>query len=160
MNDDTQNVHTITTVGEADLGELLPLVRAYCDFYETAPPDDRLLALSRALIASPQLEGVQLLARNGEGEGEDDAVGFATVFWSWDTTEASRIGVMNDLYVAPPARGSGLADELIRACAQQCKRRGAARLDWVTAQDNTRAQAVYDRCGAVRAGWVNYSLVV
>ena len=85
----------IAAVCEDDLGDLLPLMRAYCDFYEVAPSDDELLSLSRALIADPEHEGVQLLARD-----EGRAVGFATIFWSWATTSAERIGVMNDLFVA------------------------------------------------------------
>jgi hypothetical protein len=43
---------TIERVTEADLAELLPLMRGYCDFYEVAPSDEALLALSRALIAA------------------------------------------------------------------------------------------------------------
>jgi ribosomal protein S18 acetylase RimI-like enzyme len=142
-------------VAQGDLEELLPLMRAYCDFYEVDPPDDALLALSRALIADPAREGVQLIARsNGE------AVGFATIYWSWATTIAARIGVMNDLYVAPTARGSGAADELIRACVEECRQHGAAELTWQTAKDNERAQRVYDRIGGTRAEWVDYSLSV
>jgi len=144
----------ITVVGEADLDDLLPLMRAYCDFYTVNPSDEALLALSRALIADPQREGMQFLARDGDGL----AAGFATLFWSWDTTEAARIGIMNDLYVAPGARGSGLAERLIGECAGRCSERGAARLEWMTAPDNTRAQAVYDRVGGVRAPWQIYDL--
>ena len=29
--------HTIARVGPDDLSDLLPLMRAYCDFYETVP---------------------------------------------------------------------------------------------------------------------------
>ena len=57
--------HAITLVGEEDLDDLLPLLRGYCDFYEVAPPDEQLLALCRALIADPEREGVQLIARDG-----------------------------------------------------------------------------------------------
>lgn len=145
----------IARVGEADLDELLPLMRAYCDFYEVAPPDEDLLALSRALIADPEREGEQLLAREG-----GKAIGFATIYWSWATTIASRIGVMNDLYVSPDWRGSGAADALIHACADECRAHGAAELTWQTAKDNARAQRVYDRIGAERSEWVDYSLSV
>ena len=145
----------IARVGEGDLEELLPLMRAYCDFYEVAPSDGDLLALSRALIADPEREGVQLLAR-----GEGKAIGFATMYWSWATTIASRIGVMNDLYVAQDARGSGAADALIHACADECRRHGAVELTWQTAKDTARAQRVYDRVGADRSEWVDYSLSV
>ncbi len=145
----------IRRVGEADLTDLLPLVRAYCDFYEVDPPDERLLALSRALIDDPEREGVQLIAREGERP-----VGFATIYWSWATTSAERIGVMNDLYVAPEGRGSGAAEALIEACRAECARRGAGKLTWQTAPDNERAKAVYDRVGATSEQWVDYWLRV
>jgi GNAT superfamily N-acetyltransferase len=145
---------TIATVTEADLPHLLPLMRGYCEFYEVEPTDDALLAMSRALIADPEREGLQLIARDEAGE----AIGFATIFWSWSTTAAGRIATMNDLYVAPAGRGTGVADELIRACVERCRERGAVRLEWQTAVDNARAQAVYERVGARREQWLDYSL--
>jgi GNAT superfamily N-acetyltransferase len=143
-------------VTAADLPDLLPLVRAYCEFYDVAPADDALLALSRALIADPDREGVQLIARSESGEG----VGFATVYWSWDTLAATRVGIMHDLFVIPPARGTGIADLLIEACVEECRRHGAAKLGWQTAPDNTRARRVYERVGATRDEWVDYWLSV
>jgi GNAT superfamily N-acetyltransferase len=145
----------ISRVAEADLGELLPLMRGYCDFYEVSPSDDALLALSRALIADPEREGAQLVARK-----DGEAIGFATIYWSWATTIAARIGVMNDLFVAAAARGTGAADALIRACVDECREHGAEELTWQTARDNARAQRVYDRVGATRSEWVDYSLSV
>jgi GNAT superfamily N-acetyltransferase len=145
----------ISRVGEADLAELLPLMRGYCDFYEVSPSDDALLELARALIADPDREGVQLIAHD-----DGEAVGFATVYWSWATTTASRLGVMNDLFVAPNARGTGAAEALIHACVEECRQHGAEELAWQTAPDNARAQRLYDRVGATRAQWLDYSLSV
>ena len=145
----------ITTVTEADLPELLPLMRAYCDFYEVNPSDEELLALSRELIASPERDGTQLIARDEEGR----ALGFATIFWTWSTLSGSRIAVMNDLFVSPDARGGGIADALIAACADQARERGATSLDWQTARDNERARKVYDRVGGhADDRWVDYAL--
>ena len=147
----------IATVTEADLGELLPLMRGYCDFYEVAPSDDALLAMSRKLIADPELEGVQLIARDDDGA----AVGFATIFWTWSTLTAERLGVMNDLFVSAAARGAGHADALIAECVARCRDRGATELAWQTAHTNARAQAVYDRVGAKRDDrWLDYSVTV
>jgi GNAT superfamily N-acetyltransferase len=145
---------SITRVGVADLDELLPLMRGYCDFYEVDPSDDDLLALSRALIGDPEREGLQLIARDAEGR----AIGFATIFWSWSTSDAARLGIMNDLFVAEGARGSGVAEALIEACRGECASRGIKRLAWQTAPSNARAQKVYDRVGAVREQWVDYWL--
>jgi len=146
----------IAAVTEADLPELLPLMRGYCDFYEVEPTDDELLALARALIAEPD-QGVQLIARDEAG----GALGFATVYWTWQTLSAARLGVMNDLFVAEPARGGGAADALIAACVERCRERGARELAWQTAHTNLRAQAVYERVGAKRdERWLDYSLSV
>ena len=147
----------IEIVTEADLPELLPLMRGYCDFYKVDPSDDALLAMSRTLIADPEREGVQLIARADDGR----AVGFATIFWTWSTLSASRIAVMNDLFVSEDARGSGAAAQLIEACADRCRQRDVTDLGWQTAHDNLRAQKLYDRVGAKRdERWLNYSLSV
>ncbi len=138
---------------ESQVQRLLPLARAYCEFYHSAPPDDALLSLMRTLIADPTHEGVQFLAVEA---GTD--VGFATVYWSWETTISSPIGVMNDLFVIPASRGRGAGSALIDACRLRCHEHGAARLTWQTAPDNVRAQAVYDRIGATRETWVDYWL--
>jgi GNAT superfamily N-acetyltransferase len=148
--------HVITRVGEEDLEELLPLLRGYCDFYEVSPSDEALLAVSRALIADPDREGLQLIARRPDGR----AVGFATVYWTWQTLNAARLGIMNDLFITPEARGSGLADRLIAACRERCAEHGAGELAWQTAKDNLRAQAVYERVGGHRSEWLDYSLAV
>ena len=147
---------TISRAEGGDLQALLPLMRGYCDFYEVSPSDDALLALSRELIADPDKEGIQLIARTDDGR----AVGFATVFLLWSTLSASRIGLMNDLFVHPDARGSGLGDRLIGACRDECRARGATSLTWQTARDNLRARAVYERVGARRSEWLDYSLSV
>ena len=146
---------SVSLVGEGDLGDLLPLMRAYCDFYEVSPSDESLLAMSRALIADPELEGLQLLARGAEGR----PLGFATVFWSWSTLSAARLAVMNDLFVGEAARGAGVADALIEECRRRADERGARSLEWSTARDNHRARAVYERVGGKRDDrWLDYSL--
>lgn len=115
---------TIARVGVDDVVDLLPLLRAYCDFCLVAPSDEDLLALCRALIADPDRQGLQMIARD---EGAL-AVGFATICWMWSTPQAGRLGVMNDLFVAERSRGGGVAKALIDACWQECASRGVRRL--------------------------------
>ena len=144
----------IELVEEADLVELLPMMRAYCDFYEVDPPDQGLEDLARALIAEPETDGVQLIARGEAGE----PLGFATVFWSWQTLTAARVGVMNDLFVVQEARGGGVGRALIEECRRRAGDRGAAELTWETAPDNATAQRLYRSLGAVESRWISYSL--
>ena len=144
----------IDSVTEGDLDELLPLMRGYCNFYEAEPSDDALRDMALTLMDDPDLEGVQLIARDDDGH----ALGFATIFWSWSTLSAGRIAVMNDLFIHPDARGGGYAEALISACVDHARERGANSLQWQTAKDNDRAQAVYERVGGRREEWVDYSL--
>ena len=135
-----------------EVEELLPLMRAYCDFYEASPPDAGLREMARALITDPD-QGFFLIAVEAEV-----AVGFATVHWKWSSLRGARIGYLEDIFVAPEARGRGIADGLIEASAERCRERGMPAMEWLTAPDNHRAQAVYDRTGAVRKTFVEYDL--
>jgi GNAT superfamily N-acetyltransferase len=145
---------SIEPVRESELDELLPLLRGYCVFYETDPTDEALLELSRWLLAHPE-DGVQVLARDDDGA----AIGFTTIYWTWRTMYARRIAVLEDLFVAPEGRGSGVAEALIEDARERARAHGARDLTWQTAKTNERAQTVYDRIGADRDdAWLDYSL--
>jgi GNAT superfamily N-acetyltransferase len=146
----------IARVSARDIDEVMPLLRGYCEFYEAAPSEAALRGVCEALLEAPDTAGIQLLARLGDGT----AVGLATLLWTFSTLNAGPIGLMNDLYVAPAARGGGIGATLIEACAGECVHHGAVALEWYTAPTNKRAQAVYDRTGASREEWINYSLPV
>src|SRR3954469_23378327 len=145
----------IAEVGEGDLADVLPLMVAYCEFYGAAPGADSLLALSRTLLADPEGQGVQLIARRRE---RGPALGFATLYWTWSTLRAARVAVMNDLFVVPEARGSGVGEALIEACRERARERGMSRLEWRTAPSNLPAQRLYERVGAQRSEWIDYGL--
>jgi GNAT superfamily N-acetyltransferase len=132
--------------------ELLPLMRAYCDFYDASPPDQGLLEMARILMTDPE-EGAMFIARAG-----GKAVGFATLDWKWSSLKAAKLGYLEDLYVVPDSRGGGIADALIEACAERCRERGAPAMQWLTAPDNHRAQAVYERTGAEADTYLEYDL--
>jgi GNAT superfamily N-acetyltransferase len=144
----------IALAGEADLADLLPMMRAYCDFYEVEPSDEDLEALARALIADPRNEGVQLIARADDGS----PLGFATIYWYWQTLSAARAALMNDLFVVPDARGRGVGRALIAECRRCARERGAATLAWETASENETAQRLYRSIGAREERWISYSL--
>jgi GNAT superfamily N-acetyltransferase len=135
-----------------EVEELLPLMRAYCDFYEVTPEDAGLMEMARTLIADPE-QGAMFIARSGDG-----AVGFATLDWKWSSLKGARIGFLEDIFVTPDARGRGIADALIETCAERCRDLGMPAIQWLTAPENHRAQSVYDRTGAVAETLVEYEL--
>lgn len=72
---------------------------------------------------------------------------------------ASTGGFLDDLFVAPDARGTGAAEALIAAVAAEGRLRGWSVIRWITAADNARARAVYDRV-AVATPWVTYDITL
>jgi GNAT superfamily N-acetyltransferase len=137
-----------------EIEEMLPLIRAYCEFYEVEPKDDGLRVMFETLITEPT-EGAVFIAREG-----GKAVGFATLDWKWSSTRAARIGYLEDLFVDPEARGKGIADALIEICAERCREVGVPAMLWQTAPDNHRAQQVYNRTGAGAETYVEYDLTL
>ncbi|MGH2956343.1 MAG: GNAT family N-acetyltransferase [Solirubrobacterales bacterium] len=137
---------------EGDIEGMLPLLRAYCEFYESAPPDDGLVTMARTLITDPG-QGALFVALDGDGP-----VGFAAMDWKWAMLKGARIGYLQDLFVEPRGRGRGIAEALIAACAEACRERGMPAMQWMTAPDNRRARTVYERVGAGGEAWMEYEL--
>lgn len=136
-----------------DTDDLLPLLRAYCDFYEADPTDAGLREMIQATIELPDDQAFLMVAEDG-----DELVGFAACGWKWSSLRGARIVVLEDLYVREGSRGEGHADSLIAACAALGKEHGAPAMTWLTASDNLRAQAVYDRVGGKSEPFLEYEL--
>jgi ribosomal protein S18 acetylase RimI-like enzyme len=75
------------------------------------------------------------------------ALGFTQLYPSFTSAGMARIFVLNDLFVAPQARGRGIATALLRRAADFGRTEGAVRLALSTATDNHAAQALYRRAG-------------
>ena len=139
---------------EDDLDAPAPLIRAYTDFYESNPADAGLDAMARDVIAAPEERAFLLVATGDDGE----VVGFALNQWKWSSLNGARVVVLDDLFVAESARGTGHADALIEATADVARRHGAPVLSWFTNPDNKRAHTVYDRVGGVAETLLEYEL--
>jgi GNAT superfamily N-acetyltransferase len=137
-----------------DIPALMPLFRGYFDFYESDPDDADVEVLLREVIAAPEDEAFLLVATDDEGE----VVGFANNDWKWSSLRGKKIVLMDDLFVHPDARGGGYADALIKAVADVARKHGAPNILWYTAQDNLRAQTVYNRVGGVPGDYKEYEL--
>lgn len=64
---------------------------------------------------------------------------------------------LDDLFVDPAARGSGAAQALIGAVKSVAQEKGWGTVRWITAEDNYRGRAVYDKL-ATRTPWVTYDI--
>lgn len=142
-------IQCITT---STLEPLLPLIHAYQAFYG-APQNS--IEQNR-----------QFFSQFGEHSGKGCLFGyfrdglpvaFATVYFSYSSTLTAKVGVLNDLFTLPAHRSKGIGAQLIKHCASFAIQKGARRLQWVTAKDNTTAQALYKKLGAKQSSWEFFS---
>jgi GNAT superfamily N-acetyltransferase len=144
----------VSAVREEEFETLLPLIAAYQHFYEVHDIDnDRNRSFFRRFLA-PSADGELLAARDEGGM----ILGYACLYGHFASTRAVETVLMNDLFVAPEARGRGIGRALIEASAAVARERGAAWLEWATAPDNHTAQRLYDSMTREKSTWLEYEL--
>ncbi|MEK4242253.1 GNAT family N-acetyltransferase [Janibacter sp. FSL W8-0316] len=105
-------------------------------------------------------EGDVLSRDAGASKGRDrQVVGMALWFLTFSTW-TGRHGIhLEDLYVEPRHRGSGLGKALLETLAQECRDRGYPRLEWSVLRWNAPSIAFYDSLDATpQDGWLTYRL--
>ena len=142
----------IEFVHEGNLKEVLPLIRAYQEFYEVSDIDDGRNEGFFSQFGEQNPFGCQFLYR-----ADGRVVAFATVYFTFTSTIAQKVGVMNDLYVDQDFRAKGIGKALINYCLDYVLSKGAYRLQWVTATDNHVAQRLYDSLNTNKKPWLFYT---
>ena len=74
-------------------------------------------------------------------------IGFTQLYPIFSSVSMQRAWLLNDLFVAPEARGSGAADKLLKAAQQMGADTSSRWMVLQTATTNHRAQKVYERNG-------------
>lgn len=72
---------------------------------------------------------------------------------------ATTGGYLDDLYVDPGIRGKRVGDLLLAELADIGRARGWSVIRWITAEDNSRARALYDRVAKLTA-WKTYDITL
>lgn len=129
----------------ADVPAAVALVHELAE-YEKEPESCLLTPeqLTRALFGeSPKLFGHVAL------DDEGRVVGIALWFLSFSTWRGEHGIYLEDLYVSPGERGSGLGRALLQALAEECLTHGYARLEWSVLDWNDPAIGFYRSLGAI-----------
>jgi GNAT superfamily N-acetyltransferase len=88
-----------------------------------------------------------------------EVVGCALWFLNFSTWRGVHGIYLEDLYVKPEHRGGGLGRALLVALAQECVKRGYARLEWAVLDWNEPSIAFYRSLGAEPMGeWTTFRL--
>lgn len=145
---------TIRPVAPSDNAAWSKLYAGYADFYRTAQtPEMRDTVWSWLMDDRHEVNGFIALDDAGE------AVGIAHYRPFARPLAASTGGYLDDLFVAPSARGNDIGRQLVAAIVEVAKRKQWTVVRWITAEDNYRARGSYDRI-ATRTPWITYDIPV
>ncbi|KXI27445.1 GNAT family N-acetyltransferase [Paraglaciecola hydrolytica] len=143
----------IEYVTKHNLAEVLPLIADYQNFYQAGEICQRKNSVFFARFSAHSPIGCQFAYRH-----QQQVIGFATVLFSYSSILAAKVALLNDLYIVPEQRNQGYARQLIKHCHLFAQAKKAARLQWLTKQDNHRAQGLYDTLPATKSPWFVYTL--
>jgi GNAT superfamily N-acetyltransferase len=141
----------IESLNAQNLEELLPVIQQYQSFYGVENLSDDTNRKFFSQFDEHSQEGCVFVYRAG-----GVVAGFATIYFSYASTLAAKVAILNDLFTLPDYRGNGIARKLIEHSRLHASEKGAVRLQWLTAPDNRQAQAVYDALQASSSTWRCY----
>jgi GNAT superfamily N-acetyltransferase len=144
----------IRAITERDFFPWHELYEGYGEFYEK-PLYDQKAVLVWTWITSDAHPVEALVAEDEDGK----LVGLAH-FREFARPLAGGKGLyLDDLFVAPDARGNGVGTALVAAVKDRAAQRHASVVRLMTAADNADAQKFYDSI-AEKTSWVTYDLTV
>lgn len=145
---------TVRRATPADIPAMVGLVHDLAE-YERAADQCRLT--EEQLHAALFGPAPALFAHVAEEDGT--VVGSAIWFLNFSTWDGVHGIYLEDLYVAPEARGSGHGKALLVALAAEAVAQGYSRVTWSVLTWNTPSQDFYRALGAVwQDDWVIYRL--
>lgn len=130
----------IRPVAKGDFEAWQELWQGYLDFYRAVLSEETTRTTFERLVGHGDgLSG--LVAEEGPGR----LLGFAHVVFHPSTWSTGPYCYLEDLFVAPSARGTSTARDLIAAVYGEADRHGAVRTYWHTQQFNGAARSLYDQ---------------
>ena len=149
--------HPLLSIRPATIDDV-PLIRALiAELAEYERLADAAVATADDLRA--QLFGAQPAAEVLIGEVDGEAAGFALFFHNFSTFLGKRGLYLEDLFVRPAFRGSGLGRHLMASLARIAVQRDCGRFEWSVLDWNEPAIAFYKSIGAQpQEEWVRYRM--
>lgn len=130
----------IRPAAASDFDAWLPLWRGYCEALGGQVPDEVTHGVWQRIQAADQ--PIWCLVACDDG---GKPVGIAVYVLHLHTWSLQTVCYLEDLFVAPAARGSGAARALIDELVTLGKRNDWRRVYWHTEEHNYRARTLYDR---------------
>ena len=133
----------IKQAGTEDIATIIPLFAAYRRFYNLESDPAALRSYLKERLTNNQC--VIFLAFS-----DNIAVGFTQLYPGFSSLSLRNSWALNDLFVAPEARGLSVGLQLMDRAKQLAEATGACEIMLQTAADNMTAQGLYEKLGYQR----------
>jgi ribosomal protein S18 acetylase RimI-like enzyme len=143
---------TIRPVSPADYPRWRELFDGYTRFYEREPLD-QIANHAWTRILDPAAP-VHAIVAEREGEG---IIGIANYVIHENVATLTPVCYLQDLYVDPLTRASGVGKQMIDWLLAQMHAQGWANVYWNTKENNYRARGLYDKY-TPHSGFVRYAV--
>jgi ribosomal protein S18 acetylase RimI-like enzyme len=143
----------VTPLSLEDKEQWEALYKNYANFYQV-PMNQSILDAVWAWIFDDQKQFFALIAKDDKG----CALGFMHYREMLSPLRGAAVGFLDDLYVDSSVRGEGVVEQLFKVLNTSAKARGWPHVRWITAENNYRARAVYDKL-ASKTHWQTYQLI-
>lgn len=145
---------TVSELSKNDKALWEKLYYEYADFYNM-PMDAAILSTIWSWIFDKDNHFFALVAKNEAG----DALGFAHCREMPSPLRGTVVGFLDDLYITPESRGTGCVQSLYKGINKLGKDRNWPFIRWITAENNYRGRASYDKV-AEKTHWLTYQMPV
>jgi hypothetical protein len=135
--------HTLRAATPADLPAVVGLIRELAEYEKLT----HLVVVTPESLA-PHLFGPRPAAEAVVGEVNDRVVAFALFFTNFSTFLGRPGLYLEDLYVQPAHRGTGLGKALLQHLGALAVARGCGRFEWSVLDWNENAISFYESMGA------------
>lgn len=146
---------TLSKACEADIPQLSQLLSLLFRQEAEFNPDEEAQRRGLAMIVGAPEVGAILVARDGQ-----KILAMVNLLFSISTALGERVATLEDMVVAPAARGSGLGSALLDHAVHFARESGVKRITLLTDHDNFAAQRFYSKHGFSRSSMVPLRLSI
>ncbi len=127
-----------------DEAEWRRLWTGYLAFYQTTVPETVYASTFARLLGDDPQDFSALVA-----EGDGKLLGLTHYLFHRHAWKVENVCYLQDLYVDPQTRGTGLGRKLIEAVYARADAAGSSAVYWLTQEFNHEARQLYDRIAKV-----------
>jgi ribosomal protein S18 acetylase RimI-like enzyme len=124
----------------SDQQELVDLMLAFSVEVDSPLSQSHIETALKPLLLDPSLGEVWIAQ-------DQKLIGYLVMSWGWGIESGGREALIDEVYVAPEARGRKVASDLVQEALKSAREKHTKAVFLETEADNPRSRLIYERLG-------------